>query len=176
MPVVMHSCTTHPLGMSEQTVRVMTMVALLGCALVAGVFFAFSTFVMKGLGYLPAARGAEAMNAINVAAPTAGLMMAMFGTALVCLVLGGASFARMGTENAAVYRVVGCAVYMVTILVTIFYHVPHNDALAALDPASAEGMAYWKDYLVHWTAWNHVRTVAPLAAAALLAIALRKAG
>ncbi|WP_394834665.1 DUF1772 domain-containing protein [Pendulispora rubella] len=155
--------------------RVLTMVALLGSALVAGVFFAFSTFVMKGLGYLPAARGAEAMNAINVAAPTAGLMVAMFGTALVCLVLGTASFVRLGDDGAA-YRVLGCALYMVTILVTIFYHVPRNDALAALDPASAEGMAYWKEYLVQWTTWNHVRTVAPLGAAALLAIALRKAG
>ncbi|WP_394845244.1 DUF1772 domain-containing protein [Pendulispora brunnea] len=162
--------------MNEQTMRVLTMVALLGSALVAGVFFAFSTFVMKGLGYLPAARGAEAMNAINVAAPTAGLMSAMFGTALVCLVLGSASVIRMGGDDGALYRVLGCAVYMVTILVTIFYHVPRNDALAALDPASAEGMAYWKEYLVQWTTWNHVRTVAPLAAAALLAIALRKAG
>ena len=33
---------------------VLTLVAALGCALVGGVFFAFSSFVMKALGRLPA--------------------------------------------------------------------------------------------------------------------------
>ncbi len=52
-------------------------------------------------------------------------------------------------------------------------NVPRNNALAAVDPASAEGARLWAGYLTGWTAWNHVRTVAALAAATLLAIALR---
>ena len=35
----------------------LTVVTTLGCALVGGVFFAFSTFVMKGLGRLTPSQG-----------------------------------------------------------------------------------------------------------------------
>jgi uncharacterized membrane protein len=34
------------------------------------------------------------------------------------------------------------------------------------------GRRLWSSYLTNWTAWNHVRTVASLAAAALLTLAL----
>jgi hypothetical protein len=47
-----------------------------------------------------------------------------------------------------------------------------NDAPAAVEPASAEGARLWADYVRSWTAWNHVRTAAGLAAAALLTLAL----
>ena len=43
--------------------------------------------------------------------------------------------------------------------------------LAALDPDSPESVDSWNDYL-GWTAWNHVRTIAALAAAGLLTIGL----
>jgi uncharacterized membrane protein len=49
---------------------VLTLFAALGCGLVAGVFFAFSTFVMKALARLPAEQGIAAMQAINAAAAT----------------------------------------------------------------------------------------------------------
>jgi uncharacterized membrane protein len=53
------------------------------------------------------------------------------------------------------------------------FNVPRNNALAALDPASAEAAPHWRDYVASWTHWNHVRTVAALAAAACFTIALR---
>jgi len=59
-----------------------------------------------------------------------------------------------------------------TVLVTMVFNVPRNDALAAVDPASAEGARLWARYVVEWTAWNHVRTAAALAAATLLTVAL----
>ena len=37
----------------------------LGCGLIAGVFFAFSAFVMKALALLPPAQGIAAMQSIN---------------------------------------------------------------------------------------------------------------
>jgi len=40
---------------------VVTLLSALGCRLVAGVFFAFSAFVMKALGKLPPAQGIAAM-------------------------------------------------------------------------------------------------------------------
>jgi uncharacterized membrane protein len=48
----------------------LTLFAALGCGVVAGVFFAFSAFVMRALARLPAQQGIAAMQAINVAAVT----------------------------------------------------------------------------------------------------------
>jgi len=59
------------------------MIAAVGAGLSAGVFFAFSTFVMKALGRLPDTEGISAMQAINKAAPTPAFMAALFGTAAV---------------------------------------------------------------------------------------------
>ena len=53
---------------------VLTLLAALGCAMMAGVFFAFSAFVMKALARLPAELGVAAMQAINVAAVTFAFM------------------------------------------------------------------------------------------------------
>ncbi len=157
--------------MSPQSIRTLTIVSLLGCALVAGVFFAFSTFVMKALGSLPPARAIEAMQAINEAAPTAWFMSALFGTALLCSVLGAASLSRF-SEAGAGYRVAAWALYLVAIILTAGYHVPLNDHLAAIEPNRADSAAYWQWYLAHWTLWNHLRALAPLGASALLTLAL----
>jgi uncharacterized membrane protein len=70
--------------------------------------------------------------------------------------------------------IAGCALYLVgTIGVTIACNVPLNDELAKLHPQSANAAGYWDEYLTRWTAWNHVRTLASLAAAAVLTTALR---
>lgn len=46
----------------------------LACALVAGVFFAFSNFVMEALARLPAEQGAAAMREINVVVLNPGFL------------------------------------------------------------------------------------------------------
>ena len=51
------------------------------------------------------------------------------------------------------------------------YNVPGNDALAAVEPEGAEAADRWARYVLEWTAANHVRVVAGLAAAALLTVA-----
>ena len=48
----------------------LSLFAALDCTMMAGVFFAFSPFVMKALARLPAEQGVAAMQAINVAAVT----------------------------------------------------------------------------------------------------------
>jgi uncharacterized membrane protein len=50
--------------------------------------------------------------------------------------------------------------------------VPRNEALAAVETDSADGAIRWAQFVPGWTAWNHVRTAAALAAAASLTIAL----
>jgi uncharacterized membrane protein len=150
----------------------LTLVAALGCGLNAGVFFAFSSFVMKALARLQPAQGVAAMQAINVAAVTPAFMAALFGTAVACGVLAvWVLFAW--DEHFAPYLLVGSLLYLGgTIVLTITYHVPRNDALARVEPHSADAESYWVRYLSGWTAWNHVRAAAALAAAATLTIAL----
>ena len=144
----------------------------LGCGLVAGVFFAFSTFVMGALKRLPPAQGIAAMQSINFLAVTPAFMGALFGTAVACLGLIVWAVISWG-EPPATLVLAGCALYLVgTVGVTIARNVPLNDRLAKLHPQSANAPSLWDEYVARWTAWNHVRTLASLAAAALLTIAL----
>ncbi|MBN3872485.1 DUF1772 domain-containing protein [Nostoc sp. JL33] len=147
-------------------------VAALGCGLVAGVFFAFSTFVMPALARLQPPEGIAAMQSINITAINPLFMIALFGTALACFFLV-VSVQFKWQQSGAVYLLVGSLLYLVgTIGVTIAFNVPLNDALAIAKPDSSEGATLWVKYLTDWTFWNHVRTVAALLAAALFTIAL----
>ena len=47
--------------MSDRVLVVMTFGSALGCGLIAGVFFAFSSFVMKALARLPPVQGIAAI-------------------------------------------------------------------------------------------------------------------
>lgn len=150
----------------------LTLIAALGCGLIAGVFFAFSTFVMRGLARLPAPQGIAAMQSINITAITPAFMLALFGTAVVCAALAIAALFMLD-EDFAVFLLVGGLLYPIgTIGVTMAFNVPRNNALAAADPHGAEAASLWDRYVTEWTAWNHVRGAAALAAAASLTIAL----
>ena len=139
----------------------MTIAAAVACATVGGVFFAFSSFVMAALRRLPSAQGIAAMQSINVLAVTPVFMTALFGTAALCVAL--AIVEPSGLVLAA------AATYVVGILgVTMAYTVPRNDALMRLDPDAPGAPAAWERFVREWTAANHVRTLAGIAAAALL--------
>lgn len=150
----------------------LTVVTALGCGLSAGALFAFSSFVMQALRRLPPAQGASAMQSINITAVTPVFMSALFGTALACVVVAVAG-ATAWDEAYGRYLVGGGALYVVgTVGLTMAYHVPRNEALARVDPDSADGASYWSRYLGEWTAANHIRTAAGIGAAALLTVAL----
>lgn len=144
----------------------------LGCGLVAGVFFAFSTFVMNALSRLQPKEGIAAMQFINITAINPLFMIALFGTAVTCILLAISSILKW-QQPGAVYFLVGSLVYLIgTVLVTIAFNVPLNDALVKVKPESIEGAKLWAKYLTDWTFWNHVRTLAALVAAVLLTLAL----
>lgn len=150
----------------------LTLLSALGCGLMAGVFFAFSSFVMKALARPPAAQGIAAMQSINAAAISPMFMIALFGTAGACALLMGSALVSWDRPGAG-YLFAGSLLYLAgTILVTIVCNVPRNNALAAVDAGSAEGAMYWARFVEGWTAWNHVRTAAALAAAAILTYGL----
>ena len=149
-----------------------TVLTALGCGLIAGAFFAFSSFVMPALKRLPAAQGIAAMQSINILAVTPVFMTALFGTGAACLgLVGWAAFSWGGL--AAALMIAGGVAYLVgAIGVTIACNVPLNDRLAKLHPQGSDAAGRWEEYVTKWTAWNHLRAAAALAAAALLTIAL----
>ena len=150
----------------------LTFCAALACGLVSGAFFAFSAFVMKGLARLPPGQGIAAMQSINVTAVTPLFMTALFGTGALCVALAVFSLPAWPRPG-AVSVIAGSLLYLLgTILVTIAFNVPRNDALARVDAESEDGARLWTAYLRSWTAWNDVRTIAALTAAALLTAAL----
>lgn len=156
----------------DTALNAVAFLSALGAGLVAGIFFAFSTFVMKALRNLPREQGIAAMQQINVTVLNGRFFSAFFGTALgalVVLVAGIANFGEAGTGA----LVLGAFLYLVgCILVTVVFNVPLNEALARVDPESREGGKLWSVYLPSWTAWNHVRTITSLGSAASLMVAL----
>lgn len=152
--------------------RTLLLVSAVGAGVSGGVFFAFSTFVMRGLGGIPPAQGAAAMQAINRAAPSPLFMLALFGTAVTGVIVGVAGLRDMSVPG-AVYAVVGAALYLLPVVLTVAYHVPYNNQLEALDvslPASAD---FWTTYLSRWTAVNHLRCLGALGAAVSFTLAYR---
>lgn len=156
----------------SRAVQVATVVTALGCGLSAGVFFAFSGFVMSGLKGIPHAQGIAAMQSINRTAVGPALMTVLFGTALACA--GLVVWAATSWDAPAARWVLAAAVLFLlgAVVVTGAGNVPLNDRLAALDPGGAGAAAQWASYTADWALWNHLRTAASLGATALLIVAL----
>jgi uncharacterized membrane protein len=149
----------------------LTVIAALGCGVIAGVFYAFSVMVMRSLARLPAQHGIAAMQAINAAALRPAFLWVFTGTAALCAVVVVGSL--VDWDDASPYLVVGGLLYLVgSFGLTAGYHVPRNEALDRVESSSADAAGHWSRYVREWTTWNHVRGAAALAAAALLTIAL----
>lgn len=148
-------------------------IAALGCGLIAGAFFAFSSFVMKALGALPAPNGLAAMQSINIVVINPVFLGVFVGSAVLCAVAMIATLLRWQGAG-SIWIIAGGVLYIGgCFLVTMFLNVPLNDALAKAAPETAESAAFWTNYLDKWTMWNTVRTIASLAASAAFMIAMR---
>ncbi len=161
--------------MSIDSYPILLLLTAFGCALLAGVFFAFSNFVMQALARLPPAHGIAAMQSINVTVLNRWFLLAFVGTAGLSMLLIVAAMLRWQWP-AALLPMAAAVLYLVgNLLVTRARNVPLNDALAAAEADSAEAAAIWQCYLRDWTRWNTVRTVTAMAASVLLLIALATA-
>ena len=158
--------------MISHAVFVIIFVAAIGCGIVAGIFFAFSSFVMAALGRLPSDHGIAAMNAINVTVINPGFFLAFFGTAALCLA-ASAGIALRWTPTGGTLVLLASVIYLAGCIgVTMVRNVPLNNALAAATLGTPEATALWTRYLSEWTFWNTVRTVAPIVSAVLFTVAL----
>ncbi|MDZ7881678.1 MAG: anthrone oxygenase family protein [Mycobacterium sp.] len=140
-------------------VLALTVVTAVGSVAVGGLFYAFSTFVMRGLNRTAPAEAAVAMRGINSEAQANAPFLVLFlGTGVLAVALGVTAII-----NQDGYLLAGTVLALLPTVVTIAFNVPLNNRLeAGLD---------WASYLGLWTAWNHVRTVTALLGGVLLVIA-----
>lgn len=156
----------------ELLLRTAIVTAALGSGLIAGAFFVFSAAVMGAFARLSPAEGMRAMQSINLVIINPAFLGVFLGTAILS---GGAVIlaAVDWSMPRSVYVILGSVLYIVgTFLVTMLLNVPLNNALAAADSRAPAGQEIWAKYLSNWTFWNHVRTVASLAATAMFIIGL----
>lgn len=127
-----------------------------GAALVTGLLFAFSNFVMKALADVSSNNGMEVMQRINERIINPVFFLLFFGTPILCLIVGVKSAMTLeGSSN--YFLIAGAALYLVGPFgVTLMFNVPLNNRLAETKTNGAEQQ--WNDYQVRWQRWNHLRT------------------
>ena len=148
--------------------------ALLGSALVGGVFFAFSSFVMKALARVPPSEGIAAMQSINVAVINPSFLGAFIGTAVLSMGIVGLALVSWSHPSAMFFLGAAIFYFVGTFLVTALGNVPLNDELAAVSSTDPAAVDLWEHYMSRWTMWNHVRTAAAMVAALLYCLGLIK--
>lgn len=152
-----------------------TVATAVAAAAVGGLFYAFSTFVMRGLDRTEPADALTAMRGINAEAQANIAFLALFlGSAVLAAGIGIAAALRL-QEAGYGYIVAGAVLTVLAFVVTMAFNVPLNNALDRLDPSAlsvADAAREWQAYLVPWTRWNHIRTVAPLLGSVLILVGL----
>lgn len=162
--------------MPDTIVTALLWFALISCGLLAGLYFAFSAFIMTALGAIERPAGIAAMNAINRIILRSAFMPLYFGGTLAGIALAILGLLD-GAAPGAMSMLAGGLVYALGMFgVTMAFNVPLNNALIRAQMAEDGGARDWAHYLRRWTQWNHVRTLASTAAMMLFALALIERG
>lgn len=174
--VAMRLRNDHPSFMAHRFFFLVQVAAVLGSGVIAGVFFAFSSFVMPALSRLPAAQGIAAMQSVNVVVLNRSFLGVFLGTGGLCALLALRALTRWSAPGAKL-ELCGSALYLLgCLLVTGAGNIPWNHALSRLVPESEAALAIWGRFVTEWSRWNHIRAGASLAAAALLVLSLAGGG
>ncbi len=153
---------------SREFLFLLALIAAVGSGMVAGLLFAFSNFVMRALAQQPPESGVRTMQSINALIQNPIFFILFLGTTLVCAYLAFTS--AMHLSQRAVWMVLaGSLFYVLGVFgVTMVFNVPLNNRLAGLNASAIAAAQFWPDYVSQWLRWNHVRTIAAIAATALL--------
>jgi uncharacterized membrane protein len=168
-------------GMTTNPFMIVTAAASITSAAVGGLFYAFSAFVMRGLDRTGPVDAITAMRGINAEAEKNGpLLVLLIGSALLAIATGIFAVVQWRQSGSA-FVLAGAVCAVTALVVTVAFNVPLNNHLAAVDVtrsslstgSPSDALREWQSYLSTWTAWNHVRTVAPLIGSVLLLVGLR---
>ena len=138
--------------------------AALGAGLMAGVYFAFSGFIMRAFDQLGPDRATDAMNAINDVILRSWFMALFFGSTLLYTVL--AVVALIDADlNGRWWLFAAGVIYVVGMFVcTAAFNGPRNNRLAENREDSEARNQMWQLYYHTWTRWNSVRAICSLLA------------
>ncbi len=133
-------------------------IAVVASGLAAGVFMAFSDFLMESFRAARPSSGIEAMQMINRKVYKSIFVSILWGLFAAAPLLVGFAVMR-GAGSAFGWIVAGAGVYALGVFVVTFvFNVPMNKDLDAMDDSASETQAYWEStYLPTWTMWNSVR-------------------
>jgi len=143
--------------------------------LMAGIYFAFSVFIMKSFTELPALQAAQAMNKINDVILNTLFLPLFFGSTIGFAGLIVWSFADWHPDQSQPV-VSAAAIYIAGMFaVTAFGNVPLNNKLKSSSIDDTLLIEFWHEYRHSWTRLNHLRTLSCLASCSLLIVALPQA-
>ena len=148
--------------MSSSFITALLWTAALGSGLIAGIYFAFSVFIMQAFGKIDASQSIAAMNSINETILRSLFMPLFFGSSIISVLLVIVAFANWGEAGAELTLIAGAVYFVGMFVCTVVFNAPLNNSLAKLDSNSDDANQVWSRYLVTWTRWNHLRTVSSL--------------
>ena len=146
--------------------------AILGSAMIGGVFFAFSSFVMKVLAKLPSSEGTAAMQPINVVVLNESFLGVFMGTTVISVPVAMLAVIGWAMPSAS-FSLAGALLYLVgTFRVYALGNVPLTNQLAAVSAADLGAVPVWEHCLDRWTPLNTIRTGSAAVAALLFTVGL----
>ena len=148
--------------MSTPLFTLMLWFAAIGSGLMAGIYFAFSAFIMKSFGRMDTTHAITAMNAINETILRTWFMPLFFGTSIVSVLLSSFSIIHWNEIGTGLGLMAGIVYFVGMFICTVVFNVPLNNSLARANPGSDESRQIWSHYLKTWTSWNHLRTLSSL--------------
>ncbi len=148
--------------MATSIVTALLWTAALSSGLIAGVYFAFSGFIMQAFDKIDAAQSIAAMNSINDAILRSSFMPLFFGSSIISVLLIIIAFARWGDAGAELTLMAGAVYFVGMFCCTVLFNVPLNNSLARLAPNNDNAHHVWSRYRKTWTNWNHLRIVSSL--------------
>ncbi|MEL7150634.1 MAG: anthrone oxygenase family protein [Pseudomonadota bacterium] len=155
------------------TFFILLQLSILAYALVAGVFLAFSDFIMRSLGITGGVGGVEAMQAINREVFRWVFMTLFLGMAGVSVLIAGYAWVSLNGPAGTLILLAALIYLFGCFGVTVAFNVPMNQALAGMETTAEMTREYWlQTYVPRWTFWNTVRTVAAAISSALLLFGL----
>lgn len=134
--------------------------ASIASILVAGVFLAFSDFVMRALVRATPAAGIETMQNINREVYRSIFVPLLIALVPVTAIITIWAYAEV-TGPAQRWLIIGSLVYLIGAFgVTILGNVPMNKKLDGMVVGPVSTRKYWSMYGQTWTYLNHVRAIA----------------
>jgi len=148
--------------MSSSIITALLWTAALSSGLIAGVYFAFSGFIMQAFRKIDTTQFIAAMNAINETILRSLFMPLFFGSSLISVLLIIVAIANWDEAGSELTLIAGAIYFVGMFVCTVLFNVPLNNTLAKIDPDSVDAHHVCSRYLKTWTKWNHLRTVSSL--------------